>query len=856
MLSIAELLAKRAEISEETLVRSAALPERRILEGVSTLEKRVYIPCCNSSSPPGLVEAETVDPWQQSGKYALGWVYFAIILLALTTAVRRYHYWNDKIRVASHEAFMEEVAKTASPATDYAVSAPNTDRSTRKFFPTEGPLQQPPNAHADSSSNWFVRILLGSIRHVFYHPIPSIKLLRKLRPVNFPSPGVCLIVFAALAFVVLYCFVPQPLYWSSIQYGSPPLAIRSGMIAVALMPWIVGLSMKANFISLLTGLGHERLNVLHRWLAYICLFLSLVHTVPFYITPVYDNGGLRVFHQLLKQQQGGVYIYGTGIAALVPILVLCIHSFGPIRRRFYELFVMLHVPVAIVFLGMLFWHCHNYLASWNYLFATTAIWVASYLFRLFYLNWTNPGSISFCIGEEAAVTVLHENAVKVTIPTQMRWKPGQYVYLRMPGISFFENHPFTIASLCSDDYPSEYGENYRDMVVVFRPFGGFTKKVLDSALDHGPWWTYRTFIDGPYGGRTRIIHSFDHVVLIAGGTGITAVVSHLLDIIKRMRDGKAVTKTVHLIWAMKRPETMEWFKEELRICREFAPPDTVSCHFYITAAKRQSQGGKVVSAQTPNRPVSMVFHDKVNDVFQNIASNRYSMGSSHRNSAHIREAAAGDPDREKELREEDEDRLRPLPEAHLKPVRQPSRGHPDASFAERRSGSCSPKRSSLDQSISSDDITEATSHMPPHPTLHEKRRSRGPISLDISSAHNAQATQTQQFADAGEEEPTFDFGFPSTPTEFQKNLMRFAFMPAAVKSRRSGWSVEWGRPEISYMLRGMSQEWTGKRACVFVCGPPSMRVDVSNTVADLQKLVLGGNRKMDEVFLHTENYAL
>ncbi|MGG6495940.1 UNVERIFIED_CONTAM: ferric reductase-like transmembrane domain-containing protein, partial [Bacteroidetes bacterium 56_B9] len=89
------------------------------------------------------------------------------------------------------------------------------------------------------------------------------------------------------------------------------LAIRSGMLAVALMPWIVGLSMKANFIALLTGIGHERLNVLHRWLAYVFLVLSIVHTVPFYVTPVWD-GGMQEFHRLLKAQQSGVYIYGTG----------------------------------------------------------------------------------------------------------------------------------------------------------------------------------------------------------------------------------------------------------------------------------------------------------------------------------------------------------------------------------------------------------------------------------------------------------------------------------------------------------------------------------------------------------------
>lgn len=764
MPAVAELLARRAGLALDFLQDSSTYAD--------TLHKRVSIPCCNSTSPAGLVEASTRDPWAQSGKYALGWVYFSIILLVATTILRWYHFFGDKVRIAAHKEATEDFAKTASPATDYELSALATDRShhsTRKFFPQEQPIPKaslPEVEHHSTPS--VIRNTLAAFRYIFYRPIPNIRLHKRLRPIVFPSIGVCLLVFAALAFTLLYSFVPQPLYWASIQFGSPPLAIRSGMIAVALMPWIVGLSMKANLISVLTGIGHERLNVLHRWLAYIFLVLSIIHTVPFYVTPVWD-GGMQEFHALLKAQQSGVYIYGTGIAALVPTIFLCVHSLGPLRRKFYELFVVVHVPVSIALLGLLFWHCHNYLTSWHYLWATTAIWLASYVFRLLYLNWTNPFRISWGVGEEAAVTVLEDNAVKVTIPTQVRWKPGQYIYLRMPGVSFFENHPFTIASLCSDDYPSEYGEQYRDMVVVFRPFGGFTKKVLDSALDHGPWWTYRAFIDGPYGGMRRSPDSFEHVVLVAGGTGITAVVSHLLDLIKRMRDGKAVTKSIHLIWALKRPETMEWFKEELRICREFAPPDTVSCQFYITAAKRQQQTGKLVSAQTPGRPVSMVFHDKVNDVFQSIASNRHSMSSnpnrhstaSNRYSALIEAEADGNVEREKELRNENTDRLRPLPEAHLKPMRSPSQRHLAA-----------PPSHLSGLHLHPPDVAHApsqeTPHLPPHPTLHEKRRSKQ-LSLDITSAQTAQATQMQQVTETKQQ--NFDFGFPSTPTEFQKNLM-------------------------------------------------------------------------------------
>jgi len=105
----------------------------------------------------------------------------------------------------------------------------------------------------------------------------------------------------------------------------------------------------------------------------------------------------------------------------------------------------------------------------------------------------------------------------------------------------------------------------------------------------------------------------------------------------------------------------------------------------------------------------------------------------------------------------------------------------------------------------------------------------------------------------------FDFGFPETPTEFQKSLMRFAFpVPHQIDG---GWSVEYGRPDLGFMLK----EWAtggpdgrgvlGRRTAVFVCGPPSMRVGVANTVARLQAEIWGDDM-LEEIFLHAENYAL
>ncbi|RMZ85948.1 hypothetical protein DV737_g133, partial [Chaetothyriales sp. CBS 132003] len=731
------------------------------------LVRRVNIPI-NSTTPPALQQAIQHDPFSSAGKYGILFVVMLIALLVLATLMRMYHFWGDRIRTALHKEEVLNSAREWSPSLirtdDVELPSAITDTSsTRHFFPSKGPLL-PEKAKQQASVSALAPInnTIALFRWVFYRPVPQLR----LGPwrFGFPSLGVIAIVVVALAASMLYCFLPTPMFYASMSYGSPPLAIRAGMISVSLLPWIVATSSKANLVSYMTGIGHERLIVLHRWMAYIFAIFAVIHAVPFWWQSVHDPDGFRTWKLYFANQPW--YIYTTGIAAMAPLIFLTVHSLPILRNRFYEIFAMLHAPVAYGFVGLMFWHCNKALTSWSYLWATVTLILTSMILRVFYLNWMNPLWASWLIGEESAVTILPDKAVKVTIPTRKRWKPGQYVYLRMPGVSLMENHPFTIASLCSDDFPSEYGDEYRDMILVFRPFGGFTRKLYDISLQKGPYKTYRAFIDGPYGGMQRQMSSFDQVIFFAGGSGITAIASQLLDLIKRMRDGKATTTRVHVIWAMKRPELMEWFREELRICRECAPPGSMQCHFFITAAKRYEH--LLTGDMRENRLSGL--RDRINGALQGVASKRSStlMGNG-----------------EHEMKREAEDVITALPQAYLSPPRQSKRN---------------------------------------------------------STLSQAQSDAVRKF----------DFGFPQTPTQFQKNLMRFAFLPT--QARRDGWRTEYGRPDIAYMLKGLSGEF-GRRTCIYVCGPPSMRTEVARTTAALQHDVFTDPNK-DEIYLHAENYAL
>lgn len=856
------------------------------------LLKRIEIPI-TANSPSGLLEANAIDPFEKAGKYGLWWTYFSLTLMGVVVFVRIWHWWQDKIRQAIWKQQMEEQYKTFySNGTEVIPTATmQTEVGGQNLFPEHEEKDFKPKAHFSSVT--YINDTLALFRYFFYRPIPDLKIGK--RRFTLSSLAVLTIVFIATLFVCLVCFLLQPLYWQSIQYGSPPVAIRAGMVAVAMTPWILATSTKANILTIITGIGPERLNVFHRWAGYICLLLALIHTIPFYVQPVWDDGGMKVFSRLFPGGSG--IIYGTGIACLVPLIWLCIASLPIIRRVAYEIFVILHVPVGVIYLGLLFWHTKNFLASWSYLWVTVGIWVFCLILRFFNLNWTNPRKRSFLVGDEAAITLMTENAVKITIPTQMRWRPGQYIYLRMPGISVFENHPFTISSLCSDDFPSEYGESFRDCVLVFKPYGGFTRKVLETAIEKGPFHTYRAFLDGPYGGMRRELAAFDTCILIAGGSGITALISQLLNLIKRMRDGKAITKRVVVVWSVKRLEAMDWFREELRICRESAPPEAVTCKFFVTATVRPQKMGL---GQRAPRPISNLFHDKLDGFVAGIASKR--------NSALITAEAAGDPDRERELRAENEDRITALPQPkHLQPYQPavsacgiyspqlseqlPANVHSDSNVPDRQTAMEDSLRMLEGQDRNNDtkefhfptlthQNTLHFNHSPQNSQISGQLNFSMGLESEVQSSHIREASEDSELPIRAPElahlhtqdldrqaRPTstfgppsgFEFGFPATPTEFQKAMMRFAFpVPHQIDG---GWSVEYGRPDLGYMLK----EWAtggpngrgilGRRTAVFVCGPPSMREGVANTVARLQAEIWG-DPQLEEIFLHTENYAL
>jgi hypothetical protein len=133
-----------------------------------------------------------------------------------------------------------------------------------------------------------LRKLQAAGRLVFY------RRLHAKGPVRFldatPNVGTLSFLLITLIFLIGLTFAARPYYREHLGYGSPPIAIRTGLMAFACVPVLVALGGKANIVTLFTGISHEKLNVIHRWVAWMSFGLSLIHSIPFFIASVQDEG--------------------------------------------------------------------------------------------------------------------------------------------------------------------------------------------------------------------------------------------------------------------------------------------------------------------------------------------------------------------------------------------------------------------------------------------------------------------------------------------------------------------------------------------------------------------------------------
>ena len=361
-------------------------------------------------------------------------------------------------------------------------------------------------------------------------------------------------------------------------------------MSIACMPFVFATAGKSNFITLFTGVSHERLQVFHRWISDAMYILALLHTFPFIINNIR-------YGEMVMSWNTSIF-YWTGVVALLAQTWLTFASIGPLRSLAYEWFKYTHFLAGLVFMLFLFFHCDYTLTSWDYFIGTGAI---------FALTWLHRRGRSFFehgVGLTATVNVAPGGFVRLAVPTSSRWRVDQHYFIRFLslGVHALTSHPFTACSLPSQRVGHEGSKN--ELVFYIRPRGGITARLANYAEKH-PNGTLRILLDGPYGGvDMQKLAQAQKLLVIAGGSGAGWVLPLLIAYLRRLEMSDEKAPSMRIILATRDAATRYWFEEAVAdviksTCSQGRTPSSLEVQIYHT-----SGGNELTAAETTSRPAS------------------------------------------------------------------------------------------------------------------------------------------------------------------------------------------------------------------------------------------------------------
>ncbi|KAE8980286.1 hypothetical protein PR001_g23838 [Phytophthora rubi] len=304
--------------------------------------------------------------------------------------------------------------------------------------------------------------------------------------------------------------------YTALQASTRQVAATGTPTSIALAV-VFGFAVRNNSLLLIcTRISFERALFYHKIAAFVTIILAGLHALAFVL-------GLRKGETRLDDPK-----VVTGFGAFFGLVLMYLLSLSCIRRKFFEFFIRVHWVLFLAVVAFAVLHGAGIVV------VGVAPWAMDMLYRLFYrsrvyahgsCNRLTKGVVA---RDQLSICALPGNITRIQFPRvrqdtgeTFEYEAGQYAFLCIPSISYFQWHPFTIAS-----------SPHEAMVTFYiKALGDWTTKLLTAALKReasamrldGPS-TFDLLVDGPYGKLSLDIASptlYSHFVFFSGGIGMT-----------------------------------------------------------------------------------------------------------------------------------------------------------------------------------------------------------------------------------------------------------------------------------------------------------------------------------------------
>lgn len=366
-----------------------------------------------------------------------------------------------------------------------------------------------------------------------------------------------------------------------------PWSDRIGVLAYALTPLSVLLSSRESILSLITGMPYQSFNFLHRWLGYIIVVQSSLHTVSWCVVE------MRLYQpqpEVGREWIAQLYMIWGVIAMFILFVLFILSTPWAIKRTGYEFFRKSHYVLAMLYIGACWGHWQQLKC---YLIPALSVWFIDRGIRLIrtgllHYKYIDGSSTMAFQSINAAITQfpdsLNGNVVRLDFKhLQDPWAVGQHFYLTFSKSSIWQSHPFTPLNV-----PISQAGGVQHSY-IFRAKSGETAKIasLAGVSTNTPSEKSSTnpttpiILSGPYGvSEVDTLSSNNNILCIAGGTGITYALPVLLSQITAC--GCSSVRKLQLIWAIRHKSDMKWVQPELDRLYEASKSLDLNIRIFVT----------------------------------------------------------------------------------------------------------------------------------------------------------------------------------------------------------------------------------------------------------------------------------
>ncbi|MCA0891825.1 ferric reductase-like transmembrane domain-containing protein [Microbulbifer agarilyticus] len=306
--------------------------------------------------------------------------------------------------------------------------------------------------------------------------------------------------------------------------GGACLNLNAALVLIPILRSILTL-LRHNILHRLLPL--DRLTDAHRLFGFAIILFSGIHISAHIVNYVQAN-------QPLLENLFSTTVGLTGVA--ISACLLLMWRSAQRRKTDYERFVLTHLLYAPFIVAILI-HAPNF---WLWFTPVAILLLIDALIRFFF---------RYKRVEITDLKPLSERVTQVKFKRGKHFKfvPGDYIRIRIPAISRWEWHPFTLSAA---------PESNRIDIHV-RHAGNWTAALNNLANKrHKGRQKWTAYIDGPYAAPTSGFYRAPVAVLIAGGIGVTPFASVIHSFLKSAR---TTPNRLYFHWLNRSQRSYSWF---------------------------------------------------------------------------------------------------------------------------------------------------------------------------------------------------------------------------------------------------------------------------------------------------------